>query len=234
MRILNPHLGIICFKVLSLLTCLCVQLASLMAAQELDSEPVRLLPPYLIKDSDSSRHRSTDEAGGRTVPQLIRALKDPDAGVRANAAEALMLMGEEAKEAVPQLIEALKDPDDEVRWSAVRALGQIGEGAKGAMPQLIEALRDPDPQARRSAAAALDKLSTILVREKAAEYNEQIKIAAVTIRNSSDPEVRKYADRVQQASDLLKLLWWEQLKHWVVAHPTVSIAIAAYPLLLLT
>ncbi len=86
---------------------------------------------------------------------------------------------------------------------------------------------------RGSAAEALDQLSSKLVYEKDTELSDQLRIAADTMRQSSDLEVKQHADRVQQASDLLRLLWWEQLKRWAVKHPIVSASIVAYPLLLL-
>jgi HEAT repeat protein len=172
------------------------------------------------------------EAKG-AVSQLIESLGDPESGVRRNAAFALGSIGDGAQGAVPQLTKTLKDPDEIVRYYAAGALGNIGEGAKGALPQLVEALNDPDENVRASAAGSIDQLSTILARERAVEYSGHLNTAADIIRNSPDPALKQRADRIQQASDLLKLLWWEQLKQWVVIHPTVSLVVATYPLMLM-
>lgn len=206
MRIRHPHLCILCIKGLNQLIFLCVLLTNPTGAQE---------------------------PASKTISSLINQLKHSDSTERIEAADALGAIGEGAKEAVPQLAEALKDPDAGVRRSAADALGAIGEEAKEAIPRLIEALKDPNESVRRSAADALGKLSTVLAREKATEFSEQLKTAADIMRNSSDPQVQQHADRVQQASDLLKLLWWEQVKEWVSNHPFISLAIAAYPMLLL-
>jgi HEAT repeat protein len=64
-----------------------------------------------------------------TVLSLIDALKDPQASVRAGAAEKLAVLGLAAKTAVPALIAALRDGDMDVRSAAAIALGCIGPEA---------------------------------------------------------------------------------------------------------
>jgi HEAT repeat protein len=58
--------------------------------------------------------------GSPAVAELATALKDPDARLRNDAAQALAKMGSDAKLAVPELIVALNDPEESVR--------RIGEG----------------------------------------------------------------------------------------------------------
>jgi len=169
------------------------------------------------------------------VPRIAQMLKDPGTELDREAAIlALTDLGEVAEEAVPHLVEALNNPDEKVRRSAAVALGKIGKGEQLVVPQLIKALGDPDPGVRMFAATSLDQLSTILAREKKTEFSDDLNTAADIMRNSIEPSVNKYADSVQQASDLLKLQWWEQLKQWVFTHRTISLLIIAYPLLLLT
>ena len=119
------------------------------------------------------------------VPWLIAALKDENLIVRWSAADALGLIGGEAKDSVPALIDALKDENPTVRWSVISALGRIGSdkssfstliaalenensfvrvgaayalgymGIEAAVPALVEALKDEDLSVRGSAADAL-------------------------------------------------------------------------------
>jgi hypothetical protein len=206
MRIHHPHPYGLALTVLSQLTFLFILHTGLAGAQEQHSNDVSI---------------------------LIDQLKHPDPDERQEAAEALGGIGKRAKGAVPQLIEALKDPHPFVRRYAAEALGEIGEGAAAAVPQLTEALKDPDESVRRSVVSAIDQLSTVLAREKAIEFSDQLNTAADVMRDSPDPFVKGHADRVQQASDLLKLLWWEQLKQLAVTNPEVSLVIATFPLLLL-
>jgi HEAT repeat protein len=59
----------------------------------------------------------------------VKALKDPDSGVRRNAAEALGRVGPEARPAVPLLVQALKDEDSDVQDAAAEALKRIDPAA---------------------------------------------------------------------------------------------------------
>jgi HEAT repeat protein len=86
------------------------------------------------------------------VPALIGALRDPEAGVRWEAAAALGRIGQDS---VPALIEALWDRDMKVRHTATYALGAVGPGASAAIPALIRRLRDQDAGVRASAASSL-------------------------------------------------------------------------------
>lgn len=167
------------------------------------------------------------------VPQLIEELKSPHEWSRRGAAMALGQIGSEAKAAIPQLIDAMNSQDNDLRIFAIMALGQMGTSAKAAVPYMIAALNDSNGGVRTSAANALAELSTQLAREKATDYTDQLKLAADIMRNSSDVNVKRQADRVQQAGDYLQLLWWEQLKRWVNAHPYLSLATAIYSILLL-
>src|SRR6266436_172939 len=73
------------------------------------------------------------------VPDLIAALKDKDAKVRAKAAESLWSVGgADTAEAIPALLPLLNDKDISVRLSTAGALGQIGPEAKAAVPALKE------------------------------------------------------------------------------------------------
>jgi len=168
-----------------------------------------------------------------SVPALINTLKDRIKFVRRGAALALGNIGPEAKAAVPALVKALSDPEVEVRESAALALGGMGAQAKAAVPALVEALSDENEFVRNSSADALGNISTVFARAEDIDAISQLKSAHRALQSSSDPNVRAHADRVQQTIDYLELLWWEQLKRWVAAHPLISLAIATYPLLLL-
>jgi HEAT repeat protein len=88
------------------------------------------------------------------VRSLNRALKDPDAEVRANACRALADIGI-LKPAVPPLVAALRDNNKEVRGEAVMALGNIGPVTPDVVPGLVQALNDAELEVAIKAAAAL-------------------------------------------------------------------------------
>ena len=85
---------------------------------------------------------------------LVTAFKDPDAHVRAWAAQAVGGLAAPAVSAVPALIELLKG-DEGSRNSACLALGQIGPAARTALPALQAALADTSESVRRFAARAI-------------------------------------------------------------------------------
>src|SRR5947209_8306982 len=91
------------------------------------------------------------------VPDLISALKDKDAAVRASAAEALWSLGPDAHEAVPHLVPLLNDKDAGVRLNAAGALGDIGPQAAASLPALRQTLKDNDPYVRAQAATAIGR-----------------------------------------------------------------------------
>ncbi len=90
-----------------------------------------------------------------SLPLLVSALSDPDAGVREAAAQAVGQMGPEA---LPYLTRMLTHEDKYVRRNAVWALGKLGPLAKGSIPSLCDALHDQDPRTASGAAQALGNM----------------------------------------------------------------------------
>src|SRR5262249_37839669 len=90
-------------------------------------------------------------AASPAVPDLIAALKRPDALVRQNSALALGAIGPSASSAVPALTDALGDPDWAVRRQAALALGEIGPAAKTALPALAKLDTDANKPVREAA-----------------------------------------------------------------------------------
>ena len=77
-----------------------------------------------------------EAAKGKSVADLIKGLKDPDAAKRKDAAMELGAMGPRARTAVPALTAALKDDSEAVRQAAALALGSMGPAANSAVPML--------------------------------------------------------------------------------------------------
>jgi hypothetical protein len=69
--------------------------------------------------------------GQRTLPALVRALRDREPKVRAQAAHTLGLTGDAAKPAAPALTQALRDEDAAVREAAAWSLRRVDPAAAG-------------------------------------------------------------------------------------------------------
>ena len=85
---------------------------------------------------------------------LIRALKDENEGVRANAAQGLGNIECDACDAIPALINATKDIESPVRKNALIALEKIGP-EHGVLRAITEALVDDSVEVRITAVRSL-------------------------------------------------------------------------------
>jgi HEAT repeat protein len=168
-----------------------VRLAAVSALADLEERSaVGPLEELLSNDSDPRVRRECANALGnlslaRSLEPLARALADPDADVRRQAANAIEDLDDVTK-APAALVRATTSPDLELRRHATKALAHIGDVATvqalaerlsdddrevrlaaveglgemrvpGAMPGLTRALNDRDPEVRRAAAEALGK-----------------------------------------------------------------------------
>ncbi len=90
------------------------------------------------------------------IDALIDAFKDADDVVRANAADAIVLMTPKA--AVPPLTAALRANDPNIRIQAARTLGRIKRYTDEAVPNLVLLLRDENYDVRQAAIEALKRI----------------------------------------------------------------------------
>jgi HEAT repeat protein len=126
-----------------------------------------LLPRTIaVQDPEVRRIRTAIMQGDMNVlrnptamPELRKALDNPDKDVRARAAWAFAEIGPDAKDVVPQLRKALRDDEDrEVRSMAAYALSRMGLAAKTAVPELRKAMRDQDKKVRHMATYAIGRI----------------------------------------------------------------------------
>lgn len=112
----------------------------------------------LFKVREAAVRRLTS-IGKHAVPYLITALQDKEWRRRANAAQALGLLGPVAIDAQLALATALSDKRWEVRYNAAYALAAIGAYLPDAMRTLRQAaVTDLEPKVRAAAKEALGKL----------------------------------------------------------------------------
>jgi HEAT repeat protein len=133
-----------------------------------------------------SRWVGKDEA--LIIPVLVRALKDPAAACRLQAAQGLEQAGRAAKSAAfAALLQALRDNAKEVQQAALKALFALGPPEEADLPLLDECFTDPSALVRWFAIWALESLGP-----KAAS---RIDVLGNGLRDA-DPEVRHMAAEV--------------------------------------
>ena len=99
----------------------------------------------------------------QTAGPVLDALKDPDGGVRAAAAEALANYALSAPGALPpqavaRLAEALKDKNPALRAAVIFPLQRLSHRSRAGVSAITAALDDAAPEVSRSAASALGAL----------------------------------------------------------------------------
>lgn len=99
------------------------------------------------------------------IPDMMKALEDKDAGVRAAAAKAIGMVDPDPKETVPVLVKMMKEDKDEgVKMAAVQGLAAMGEGAKDANGDLRTLIKSEEKS--KLARAAKDALKAINPKKK--------------------------------------------------------------------
>jgi HEAT repeat protein len=127
----------------------------------------------------------------------VKELRNPDRGVRCNAADILRGLAFDAVAAIPALAEGLCDPDEQVRAYCAHALVDIGEAVNrrvpsalpslaATVPALTAVLSDESGEVRALAAHALGA-----VGPPAAAAVPRLR----QLLSDSEEEVRAYAAR---------------------------------------
>ena len=85
----------------------------------------------------------------KAIPDMMKALEDKDAGVRAAAAKAVGQAGSEDPETVSSLVKLLKgDKEEAVKIAAAEGLGLLGARAKESVGELRAAAKDADKKGK--------------------------------------------------------------------------------------
>jgi HEAT repeat protein len=91
------------------------------------------------------------------LPNLVRALKNPDVQTRRSAAFVLEAAGNDAAPYISDLAGGLKDRDRFVRWTLIRALGRLApQEPRVVVAALIPAVQDPDIDVRLAVMKSLE------------------------------------------------------------------------------
>lgn len=131
---------------------------SAMADQCSDTKLAKAVEELRKDDFVTTGYDVLVRCGSKSVPVLIRAIKNQDRNIRARAVGILGIIAPNSAPAIPALINALNDPKNDLQSDIIEALGEIGEGAKAAIPVIVPYLKDKDTSTRTIAATALMKI----------------------------------------------------------------------------
>jgi HEAT repeat protein len=96
------------------------------------------------------------------IPDIMTALKNPEAKIRAAAAETLGMIDADPKEVVPALLKLLNsDSDEKVKIAATKGLGAMGDKAKTASKDLRELSKTDELRKTKLGRAAQDAMRSI-------------------------------------------------------------------------
>lgn len=144
-----------------------------------------------LPEERSSAARALAEVAAEpryAIPIFVRALQDPEIGVRVNAAGALGKFGTDP-DAFSALIVATKDSNKSVRFNACGSLQSVGFGSPQLVGILLGLLSDNDSGVRTSALIGLSHLKS--------ESRAITEAIAVRLEDE-DPMVRKMAKNALQ------------------------------------
>lgn len=147
-----------------------------------------------VIDYEARRKAAIEEAEektkGKSVSELIEALKDSDTLVRKYALSELRKKGGDAKNVIDAFILALGVKPESIKIDAADALGNIGPAASRAVPDLINLLQSEysTPTVRSAVRGALAKIGT----KKANEALEYIILYEFLFFNEMKEEDRGY------------------------------------------
>lgn len=97
--------------------------------------------------------------GKEFLPLLIEGLKGTNYRAFQNAAQALTIVGPEAKTALPALLDTLKNPDPLMARIAAMVVPYLGRDDPAAFKALVSALKYPEVEVRVTVCAALGKMT---------------------------------------------------------------------------
>jgi len=142
---------------------------------ELSPEKKKILIPFFLESLNSNDPHVVDRAqdalktaGETAVPDLNRALSDPNPYIRLSAAEVVAQMGVDVPGVVQALAKALEDPHPLIREEAGLALGRSEE----TIGLLILALQEKNKDVSQSAAKVLKLLNSPAAREALRKYRK--------------------------------------------------------------
>jgi len=118
--------------------------------------------------------------GPKALPELIKAVEDPDAAVRYWAAIGIGNLAPKDPAVSGRMAKALQDKSASVHIAAARALARMGQPER-ALPVLTQALRDGPQWVRLNAAVVLD------------EIDEQARPALDAMKQALKPRERLFA-----------------------------------------
>jgi HEAT repeat protein len=168
-----------------------------------DGHPTRYWIQELNAPDAEARYQAIHSLGaigpeaGEAVPALAKILRrDPERGLRVEAALALTKMRPASERAIPALADALADDDRQVRMYAVIALAGLGRASRPAVPALTVALQDKTNHTYVSTFTfTIQEEAAIALGRASAGTAEAVPALMETLQSSSSFGLRQAAAR---------------------------------------
>ncbi|MDJ0523207.1 MAG: HEAT repeat domain-containing protein [Planctomycetota bacterium] len=120
------------------------------ALREVEKEhaDVRAALLVLLQDEDADVRKRAAELlarhGDTSIPALLRALQDPEPGVRRAATKSLSALGVKAADVMAQMLAMLEGPDRRAAVAAAQAIARFGPEASSALPRILARMDTED------------------------------------------------------------------------------------------
>lgn len=139
------------------------------------------------------------------IPDLERALTDPDAAVRLRATRVATDLESNARDLVPEMKALARDPDAAIRGQAVSAIEQSGLEKQLSVDEWLTFCKDPAWQVRQPAASALARIGASavprLIETLRGEPNDEGRSCAVSALGQLGPAAKDALPALREAAE---------------------------------
>lgn len=152
------------------------------------------------------QHQTSWNAAKKAViPDLKRALADPDPKVRLRATRVVTDLESNARDLLPEMKALARDPDPAIRGQAVSGIEQSGLEKQVSVDEWLVFCQDPAWQVRQPAASALARLGVAalprLIEVVRSEPNDEGRSCAISALGQLGPAAKDAVPALREAAE---------------------------------